>query len=69
MKEEQFEQEYPRTQYKYVRTRFRTKGSHGQTEIEDFDIVSIATGETVLQATRTEHTNLNGFETTVDWDW
>lgn len=69
MTEEQFERDYPREQYNYVRTNFRTKGSHGQTEIESFDIVSKATGETVLQATRTEHTNLRGLDTTVNWDW
>lgn len=69
MTEEQFERDYPKEQYNYVRTNFRTKGSHGQTEIESFDIVSKATGETVLQATRTEHTNLRGLDTTVNWDW
>lgn len=69
MTEEQFERDYPRDLYRYVRTSFRTKGTMGQTEIEEFDIVSIKTGETVLHATRTEHTNLRGLNTTVDWDW
>ncbi|EOT7379774.1 hypothetical protein [Enterobacter cloacae] len=69
MTDEQFERDYPRDQYNYVRTNFRKRGSLGQTEIESFDIVSKATGETVLQATRTEHTNLKGLDTTVNWDW
>ncbi|WP_415365543.1 hypothetical protein [Klebsiella michiganensis] len=53
----------------FLRTRMRTKGTMGQTEIEHFDIVSKATGEIVLKATRTEHTQLRGLTTTVNWDW
>lgn len=68
MTEEEFKSNYPKEQYNYVRTSYRTKGSHGQTEIEKFDIVSIDSGETVLHATRTEHTNLRGLDTTVNWD-
>jgi hypothetical protein len=40
----------------------------GQTEIEVFDIVSKETGKVVRTATRTEHTNLRGLDTTVNWD-
>ncbi|WP_407576325.1 hypothetical protein [Raoultella terrigena] len=64
-----FEKSYPRDKFKYVRTSYRTKGSMGQTEIEEFDIISLETGETVLKATRTEHTNLRGLDTSVKWDW
>ncbi|MBP3093540.1 hypothetical protein [Klebsiella pneumoniae] len=69
MTETQFEKNYPHDKFKYVRTNFRTKGTMGQTEIEEYDIISIETGETVLKATRTEHTNLHGLDTTVKWDW
>ncbi|EPU1044195.1 TPA: hypothetical protein ACT195_005336 [Raoultella planticola] len=69
MTDAQFELDYPREKYEYVRTRMRTKGTMGQTEIEYFDIVSKATGEIVLKATRTEHTQLRGLTTTVNWDW
>lgn len=69
MTEEQFEREYPKDKYRYVKQRMRTKGTMQQTEIEDFDIILIESGEVVLKATRTEHTNLKGFKTTVDWDW
>ncbi|EEW0967699.1 hypothetical protein ACXZDT_004341 [Escherichia coli] len=69
MTDEQFENNYPRDQYSYVRKSFRTKGTMGQTEIEVFDIVTKGTGEVVLTATRTEHTNLRGLNTTVNWDW
>ncbi|MCE1262332.1 hypothetical protein [Enterobacter kobei] len=69
MTEEQFEREYPKDKYRYEKQRMRTKGTMQQTEIEDFDIIHIESGEVVLKATRTEHTNLKGFKTTVDWDW
>jgi len=69
MNDEQFESNYPREQHTYNRKSFRTKGHMGQTEIEVFDIVSKETGETVLTATRTEHTNIRGSKTTVSWDW
>ncbi|EFB4447777.1 hypothetical protein K2905_000760 [Escherichia coli] len=69
MTDAQFELNYPREKYEYVRTRMRTKGTMGQTEIEYFDIKSKETGDVVLQATRTEHTNLRGLDTTVSWDW
>ncbi|ELO0973783.1 hypothetical protein [Raoultella ornithinolytica] len=69
MTDAQFELDYPREKYEYVRNRMRTKGTMGQTEIEYFDIVSKATGEIVLKATRTEHTQLRGLTTTVNWDW
>lgn len=68
MTEEQFESNYPLDQYNYVRKSFRTKGTMGQTEIEVFDIISKSTGEVVSTATRTEHTNLRGLQTTVKWD-
>ncbi|EIV3800921.1 hypothetical protein MAK22_001578 [Klebsiella aerogenes] len=69
MTEEQFEREYPKENYLYVRKSRRVKGSMGQTEIEEFDIILKETGEIVLNATRTEHTNLRGLDTTVTWDW
>lgn len=69
MTDEQFEREYPKDQYLYVRKKMRTKGNVGQTEIEEFDIILKETGEVVKQATRTEHTNLRGLETTVNWNW
>ncbi|EIS2836050.1 MULTISPECIES: hypothetical protein [Enterobacteriaceae] len=69
MTEEQFEREYPKEKYLYVRKCRRVKGSMGQTEIEEYDIILKETGETVLKATRTEHTNLRGLDTTITWDW
>lgn len=69
MTESLFESNYPKENYTYVRKSFRTKGTMGQTEIEVFDIVSKETGDIVLVATRTEHTNLRGLDTTVSWDW
>ena len=69
MTESQFETNYPRDQYNYVLKSRREKGSMGQTEIEVFDIVSKQTGEKIITATRTEHTNLRGLETTVRWEW
>ncbi|MBK5014014.1 hypothetical protein [Pantoea sp. S62] len=69
MTEEKFERNYARDQYDYVRTNFRKKGSIGQTEIGSFDIVSKAIGETVLQATRMELTNLKKLETSFNSDW
>lgn len=69
MTEEQFEENYPRDRFDYVRTNMRTKGTMGQTEIESFDIIDRETGQIVLKATRTEHTNLRGLNTTVKWDW
>ncbi len=69
MTDEQFERDYPKERYRYERTSFKTRGSHGQTEIETFNIICIETGEIVLKPTRTEHTNLNGLDTTVNWDW
>ena len=68
MTEKEFEDKYPKDSFTYVLTNRRTRGSVGQTEIEDFDIVSKVTGETVINARRTEHTNLNGLHTTVNWD-
>ncbi|EOK3474319.1 hypothetical protein ACJQUD_000001, partial [Escherichia coli] len=68
MNEALFESNYPKEKYTYVRKSFRTKGTMGQTEIEVFDIVSKETGDVVLVATRTEHTNLRDLDTTIDWD-
>jgi len=67
--EEQFEANYPKEHFTYARKSFRAKGTMGQTEIEVFDIISKETGEVVRTATRTEHTNLRGLDTTVNWDW
>ncbi len=69
MTDEQFEESYPRDRFEYVKTKMRVKGTMGQTEIESFDIIDRATGQVVRQATRTEHTNLRGLDTTVNWDW
>lgn len=69
MTEEQFEDNYPKDKYEYVRTNMRTKGTMGQTEIEFFDIIDRETGQVVLQPTRTEHTNLRELNTTVNWNW
>lgn len=69
MTDEQFELKYPKDQYLYVRKEMLTKGTVGQTEIEKFDIILKATGEVIIRATRTEHTNLRGSKTTVNWDW
>ncbi|HBH6932084.1 TPA: hypothetical protein KUN31_001454 [Enterobacter cloacae] len=67
MTEEQFEHNYPKDQYNYVHKSSRTKGPMGETEIDVYDIVSKDTGETIITATRTEHTNLRGLNTTVNW--
>jgi hypothetical protein len=40
-----------------------------ETEIDTYDIVSIQTGQVVLTATRTEHTQIRGLQTTVNWSW
>lgn len=69
MTDEQFEENYPKDKFEYVQTNMRVKGTMGQTEIESFDIIDRATGQVVLQATRTEHTNLRGSNTTVNWNW
>lgn len=69
MTEEQFEKNYPKDKYKYVRTSFKKKGSQNETEIEHFDIILLETDETVLKASRTEHTNLRDLVTTVNWEW
>lgn len=69
MTEEQFEENYPQDRFEYVRTNRRVRGHMGQTEIESFDIIERATGQVVLRPTRTEHTNIRGLNTTVNWDW
>ncbi|MNC22208.1 hypothetical protein D3C81_1370650 [compost metagenome] len=69
MTDEQFEENYPRDRFEYVQTNMRVKGTMGQTEIESFNIIDRDTGQVVLQPTRTEHTNLNGLNTTVNWNW
>lgn len=69
MTEEQFEDNYPKDKYEYVKTKMRVMGTMGQTEIESFDIIDRATGRVVLTPTRTEHTNLRGLDTTVNWNW
>lgn len=68
MTNEEFEKKYPRNKYRYVKTGRREKGHMGQTEIYSYDIVDIATGETVHKATHTEHMNVKGFATTEYWD-
>ncbi|WP_312924871.1 hypothetical protein [Atlantibacter hermannii] len=67
MTEEQFEKNYPKERYDYILKNRRVKGSMGQTEIEEFEIVKKDTGEIVTIATRTEHTNLRGLDTSVTW--
>lgn len=69
MTESQFEENYPRTEYNYVRTHYKKKGTMGQTEIEHYEIIKIDTGEIVLKAVRTEHTNLRDLDTTISWNW
>lgn len=69
MSENDFEKNYPREQFNYVRKSSRTRGTMGQTEIDTYDIFSKSTGELVITATRTEHTNLRGLDTTVTWDY
>ena len=68
MTDKDFERSYPRESFTYKRTNFRTKGTMGQTEIENFEIISKETGEVVRTATRTENTNLRSLDTTVNWD-
>ena len=43
--------------------RMRTKGHLGETEIEEFDVVSAA-GDKVGRVTYTEHTQVRGLKTT-----
>lgn len=69
MTEEQFEEKYPKEKYEYVRTKRRVRGHVGQTEIDHYNIIERASGNVALQATRKEHTNVNGLDTTVRWDW
>ncbi|EOI5723572.1 hypothetical protein ACMUBS_001165 [Cronobacter turicensis] len=69
MTEEQFERDYPKDQYKYVYKHGRKKGPMDETEIDTYDIVSIQTGQVVLTATRTEHTQIRRLQTTVNWSW
>lgn len=68
MSNEEFEKIYPRERFRYVQTSRREKGHLGQTEIYTYDIVDIATGETVHKATYTEHMNVKGFATKEYWD-
>lgn len=68
MNEEKFDETYPKDKFDRKRTNFRSRGNHGQTEIESFDIIDKTTGN-VTKATRTEHTNLNGLDTSVQWDF
>ncbi|MDQ0629385.1 hypothetical protein [Pantoea agglomerans] len=65
---EEFEEKYPKEKYKYVKTGRREKGHMGQTEIYSYDIVDIATGETVYKATYTDHMNVNGFAKSQYWE-
>ncbi|HBL4998802.1 hypothetical protein ACHHY8_13490 [Enterobacter cloacae complex sp. 2024EL-00215] len=69
MTDDDFKRNYPPEQYDYVHISSRTKGSMGETEIDVYDIVSKETGERVLRATYTEHTNLRGLKTTENWNW
>lgn len=69
MTEEQFEEKYPKDKFEYVRTKRRVRGHLGQTEIDYYDIIERANGNVALQATREEHTNVRGLDTTVRWDW
>lgn len=68
MTTKEFEKIYPREKFKYVQTGRREKGHMGQTEIYSYDIIDIATGETVHKATYTDHMNVNGFATSQYWD-
>lgn len=58
MTTEEFEKIYTRDKFKYVQTGRREKGHMGQTEIYTYDIVDMATGETVREATYTDHMNV-----------
>lgn len=69
MTEEQFERNYLKDKYNYIHKSSRTKGPIGETEIDVYDIVSKDTGETIITATCTEHTNLRGLDTTVNWEY
>lgn len=66
--EEEFETMYPRSKYDYIRTYHREKGHLGQTEIDSYDIKDKTTGETVLKATYTDHTNVKGLQSIRYWE-
>ncbi|EOZ1403784.1 MULTISPECIES: hypothetical protein [Enterobacteriaceae] len=66
--EEEFETMYPRGKYDYIRTKRLEKGHLGQTEIDSYDIKDKTTGETVLKATFTDHTNVNGLQSFRYWE-
>ncbi|TSH83623.1 hypothetical protein [Pantoea sp. paga] len=68
MTTEEFEEIYHREKFKYVQTGRREKGHMGQTEIYSYDIIEIATGETVREATYTDHMNVKGFATSQYWE-
>jgi len=68
MTNEEFEKIYPLEKFKYVQTGRREKGHMGQTEIYSYDIIEIATGETVRKATYTDHMDVRGFATSQYWE-
>lgn len=68
MNEDKFDETYPKDKFVRKRTSYKKKASNGQAEIESYHIIDKATGNVVLKTTRTEHTNLSGLDTTIEWD-
>ncbi|WP_152931548.1 hypothetical protein [Pantoea agglomerans] len=66
MTDDEFDVAYPHHLYRREHIRSRAKGTMGQTEIDEYRIIVIETGEELGTATRTEHTNGRG-KTTVTW--
>ncbi|MEA5104461.1 hypothetical protein [Pantoea sp. S18] len=68
MTDDEFKEQYPPSQFDYVRTGKRTKGHMGQTEIEYYNIIDKSTGKIVRNAIYTEHTNVRGLDSSEYWD-
>jgi len=66
MTDDEFDVAYPHHLYGREHIGSRAKGTMGQTEIDEYRIIDIETGEELGTATRTEHTNGRG-KTTVTW--
>ncbi|ECA3525196.1 hypothetical protein F3E40_23705 [Salmonella enterica subsp. enterica] len=64
---EDFVKKYPYSEFTYNLISSRAKGSMGQTDIDEYEIVNKNTGNS-FKATRTNHTDLKTFKTKIYWE-
>lgn len=64
---EDFIKKYPYSEFTYNLISSRVKGSMGQTDIDEYEIVNKNTGDS-FKATRTNHTDLKTSKTKIYWE-